>query len=396
MKKRLGILIYSLGGGGAERVLLTLLPHLKAAFDVFLFVLEDKNSYGVDVKYEVIGNSKSTDSALMKLLRLPFLARLLAAKLKEHNITHCFSLLNRPNYINIMALPFASHTALISEHATPSLQYQKGIGGKINKFLIRYLYPRAAHIVTVSHGVCQDLIHNFNIPQTHITTIYNPFDMDAIYQQSLEESPRIAFLKQEKDKGRMVFVSIGRLDSGKNHHIILEAMQALCLAMQKPPLLFILGQGELHTQLQEYITNNKLEDCIYLEGFVANPYPYIKHAQATVCASLHEGFLNVLVESLALGVMPISSDCPNGPREILQSQMPAYNHENEITPYGILFPSHFANISKAHSLSCLIKILQDVCSKSISFDADVLKSRAMDFEQHKIAAQYITLFISKM
>ena len=127
MKPRLAILIYSLGGGGAERVLLTLLPHLQAVFDVHLFVLEDKNSYGAEVDYEILGDSKSNESAAQKLLRLPFLAHVLARKLRHSHIKLCLSLLNRPNYINLIASKITGHTAIISEHATSSLQYQKDL-----------------------------------------------------------------------------------------------------------------------------------------------------------------------------------------------------------------------------------------------------------------------------
>lgn len=388
MKPRLAILIYSLGGGGAERVLLTLLPHLQAAFEVRLFVLEDTNSYHANIAYEVIGDSKSSESAALKLLRLPFLARKLAAKLCNYQIDCCLSLLNRPNYINLLAAKISKHKAIISEHATPSLQYAKGLGGFANRWLIRTLYPKAAHIIAVSYGVRNDLINHFTINPNQITTIHNPFDIASIQAQSLEKNPRILELENQKRAGRIMLVSIGRLDSGKNHRLLLQAMAQLKL--KTPPLLLILGQGELQQTLQDFITTHHLCDCVFLEGFVRNPYPYIKLADATICTSLYEGFLNVLVESLALGVLPISSDCPNGPREILQSANPPYNTTIETTRYGILFPSSTTNDAEL-SLQCLIDILTNLCAGKISFDSTILQTRANDFETTKIAQQYCDL-----
>ena len=58
---------------------------------------------------------------------------------------------------------------------------------------------------------------------------------------------------------------------------------------------------------------------IVLEGFVDNPYQYIKNADVFVLTSLWEGFGNVIVESLALGTQVVSTDCDSGPNEILEN-----------------------------------------------------------------------------
>lgn len=390
MKPRLAILIYSLGGGGAERVLLTLLPHLQAAFDVHLFVLEDKNSYGAEVDYEVLGDSKSDESAAQKLLRLPFLARALARKLRDSHIKLCLSLLNRPNYINLIASKITGHTAIISEHATPSLQHQKGLGGAINRWLIRALYPHAAHIIAVSDGVRNDLATHFGIQ--NITTIHNPFNLAQIKSQSLMTNTRIAELEHQKHAGRILLVSLGRLDSGKNHRLLLLAMARLKQILAAPPLLLILGEGEQRDNLHEMINAHNLADCVVLEGFVRNPYPYIRLANATLCASLYEGFLNVLVESLALGILPISSDCPSGPREILESTNPPYNTTTEITRYGVLFPSSSIT-NEETSLDCLVAILAQLCDRELSIAPEILEERACFFDTTRIAQQYCTFLM---
>lgn len=43
--QKLGIFIYSLGSGGAERVVATLLPILSLKFEVHLILMNDKISY---------------------------------------------------------------------------------------------------------------------------------------------------------------------------------------------------------------------------------------------------------------------------------------------------------------------------------------------------------------
>ena len=48
-----------------------------------------------------------------------------------------------------------------------------------------------------------------------------------------------------------------------------------------------------------------------------NPYPYLKKADVFILSSLYEGLPNVLLESLSLKKFIISSNCPTGPKEIL-------------------------------------------------------------------------------
>jgi glycosyltransferase involved in cell wall biosynthesis len=62
-----------------------------------------------------------------------------------------------------------------------------------------------------------------------------------------------------------------------------------------------------------------IENDIDLPGFVSNPYAYMARAALFVLSSLWEGLGNVLVEALALGTPVVSTDCPSGPREVLQN-----------------------------------------------------------------------------
>ncbi len=392
--KKLAILIYSLGGGGAERVLITLLPYLQKKFEVHVFLLDDKNSYGIEIDYEVIGSSKSTESSILKFLKIPFLAFLYARKLKKEGITLSLSLLNRPNYINILAAWFAPMTSIISEHATPSKQYRgNSLGALISRWLIRFLYPKARHIIAVSYGVKNDLEQHFNIVPSLITTIYNPFDIQEIHELGQKTSTRIQELQSFKQK-RNILVAIGRLDSGKNHRFLINA---IALFKQRytaiaPPLLIILGEGALKDMLIGLISENKLEDCVILEGFVPNPYPYIALADATICSSLYEGFLNVLVESLALGIPAISSNCPSGPKEILKSQKDGYSCEREITQYGVLYPIMSAStLNEQECLDILVHILYEIHIGIITFDKTQLRKRAEDFDKNIINKLYFEI-----
>jgi glycosyltransferase involved in cell wall biosynthesis len=80
----------------------------------------------------------------------------------------------------------------------------------------------------------------------------------------------------------------------------------------------ILGEGEERQPLEALARELRLDADVALPGFVSNPYAYMKRAAVFAASSRWEGFGNVLVEAMACGAPVVSTDCPSGPREILE------------------------------------------------------------------------------
>jgi glycosyltransferase involved in cell wall biosynthesis len=82
--------------------------------------------------------------------------------------------------------------------------------------------------------------------------------------------------------------------------------------------LLILGEGEERTRLQALATELALSDDVALPGFRDNAMAYMAASKVFALSSAWEGLPTVLIEALAAGARVVSTDCPSGPREILQ------------------------------------------------------------------------------
>ena len=113
----------------------------------------------------------------------------------------------------------------------------------------------------------------------------------------------------------MKIINVARLTDQKDHLTLLMAIKKLSKLIKCK--LVIIGKGYKEKQLKKYISENNLQKFVKLIGYKENPESFIKISDVFVLSSRYEGLPNVLVESLYLKKYIISSDCPTGPKEIL-------------------------------------------------------------------------------
>lgn len=373
---KIAVFIYSLGGGGAERVVSQLIPYLENnGFDVYLVLMNNTCVYPFETKNKpfFLENSKTTESNVLKFLKIPFLAYKYHIFLKKNKINKSFSFLTRPGFISVLTKWFnKKRTIIISERSNSSLQYgNHNLQSWINNFLIKELYPKADLIIANSNGNAQDLITNYNVPRYKITTIYNPISLEAIF--AIE--PKKDFF----DTNYFNLVSVGRLDNGKNHQLLIKSLEFFKLQKVR---LYIFGDGILKTELEKTIQDLKLENRVFLMGFESNPYKYLKAADLFVFSSNHEGFPNVILEAMACELPIVSTNCPSGPNEIFKVNTDYDFSDNVLTDYGILVPRN--NIKKMVEA---INILMQNKKYYQNCKTQVVK-RVEDFEANKILDEF--------
>ena len=112
------------------------------------------------------------------------------------------------------------------------------------------------------------------------------------------------------------FCHVSRLVPGKDIITVLKAFD-LFAKTHKDVSLYIVGDGNKRREFEEFAHNLNASSRIFFVGETQNPYGYIRGSLANILSSEYEGLPTVVLETIALNRICISSDCKNGPREIL-------------------------------------------------------------------------------
>lgn len=177
---------------------------------------------------------------------------------------------------------------------------------------LRRAAARSDGVIAISHGLARQFVALTGHDPSGVHVIHNPAVTPELAQRAAEplEHPWIG-----SDRPPLI-VAAGRLTAQKDYPTLLRAFAGL--RAQRPCRLMILGEGELQGALQQLVDELGITADVAFLGFQSNPWRYMRHAAVFVLSSAWEGFGNVLAEALSLGVPVVSTDCPHGPREILQ------------------------------------------------------------------------------
>lgn len=160
-------------------------------------------------------------------------------------------------------------------------------------------YRMMDNIVFVSEGARRDFSDMFGISGVHLKVVPNIIDTPAILKRSVESVTR------EK---AFTMVAVGRLVEVKRYDRMLEAARILS-EEGRDFRLWILGTGPLEKPLKEITLKLGIEDKVSFLGFQPNPYPYIKAADIMLMASDTEGYGMAMIEAQTLGTPVVATAC---------------------------------------------------------------------------------------
>ncbi|MEL6625341.1 MAG: glycosyltransferase [Bacteroidota bacterium] len=382
------ILINSLAGGGAEKVVLTLLKELKqAGAPVELILLEKERFYDLpeNVQITYLTDFEAIQNPVVKLFYVFVTALRLKRHVKKNNITVVQSHLIRSNYINVLSQVLGStHQSQIVNHMMASFDKKRGFLGKVNLWLYKQLYTRANMIVSISKVMKQDLDDFFKLEERerHMV-IYNPHDVDAIKARAKESPTEFAFDPQKK-----YIISVGRLVERKRVDLTIQALGHI-RQYRNDVELIVLGDGGEMEHYKQVAARENVTQQVHFLGHISNPFPYLANSDAFVLASTDEGLPNIIIESMIAGTAVISSDCKSGPRETLSptSDINIYlKDEIEVAEFGILFP-----VLDAEKLAEALTLMMENEDMRNEYVEKGLK-RAEAFRSSRVARAYMKTF----
>jgi len=306
-------IIPSLRGGGAERVIVTLLRHFdRSKFRLALAVVDMREAaYRGDVPEDVeiidLGCAR-VRYALPKIIRLIWrrCPDVVFSTLGHLNLALAIIRPLLPDGVRYVARESIVVSEIIRHDRTSQMW----------GWAYRHFYRRFDAVVCQSHDMRDDLVVNFALPEERAVVINNPVDVERI--RHLAAEPVVTGFEQKNgsDGNALIhFVTAGRLANQKGFDLIIRAL-ALCGSSRFR--LTILGEGPLLGDLMQLAQDRGVAPQVRFVGFQKNPYPFFARADAFVLSSRFEGFPNVVLEALACGTPVIATPAPGGVREILE------------------------------------------------------------------------------
>jgi glycosyltransferase involved in cell wall biosynthesis len=355
--------LMDLNGGGAEKVMLSLANGFaKQGLEVDLVLVKLEGEYLTSISPKV----RTIDLKSHRLIAgLPQLIKYL----RKNRPKVMISALEDPNTIAIIAKVLARVSTrtivTVHNHLSRECMQSNHLKRKLTPLFIRWLFPLADKVVSVSQGVADDAARLSGLNPEHIQVIYNPIFSPDLLEKFKTPVNHHWF----DDRQPPVILGVGRLTKQKDFATLIRAFALV--RRQYSVKLMILGQGEELPALEALVKELNLVNAVTFAGFVANPYAYMSKAKMLVMTSIFEGFGNVLVEGMVAGISVVSTDCESGPSEILANGK-----------YGML-----AAVGDVQGLAtAMINTLNN------PLDPEILKKRGQEFSLEAALTKYQRLF----
>jgi glycosyltransferase involved in cell wall biosynthesis len=312
--QHIALFLPCLAGGGAQRVMVTFANELSTlGLRVDLVVGSAAGPFRAEISSAVslleLGSPRA-GRCLLPLVRY----------LRQERPDWLLSTLLRANIIAVAAQRLSgSRTRVwLREATTPSRAFLAepwwlGLG---SRWALKFAYRQADGIVAPSQGVADDLcaLTGAELRQK-LHVLMNPIPTREISQLATAPLPQAL-----SEIPKPWIVGCGRLYGAKGFDVLIRAVAELQTLSELRPSLIILGEGQDRASLVRLAAELGLAERTHFPGFVDNPFRVLGRAAVFVLSSHFEGCPNVLLQAMACGVPVVSTDCPSGPREILQHE----------------------------------------------------------------------------
>lgn len=307
----IALVISSLNSGGAERVLVGMANWwVSRGVHVTIITYSTGNDFydllpGVNrVRLDLLHNSTGPlDAIRMFIWRVLCLRRAIKASKPDCVV----SFIDKTNVLTLLACLGSSLRVVVSERTNPEHYHIRKAWGVLRDIV----YRRADTVVVQTESLRSWA--EMRVSPSRVAVIPNALDKERIM---LMDSASVI----SPTSGMRSIVAVGRMSHEKGHDLLIKAC-AKILPQYPGWCLDLVGDGPLRGQLEQMAQINGISSQVHFHGQLKNPFGVVKGADLFVLPSRVEGFPNVLLEAMALGVPAVSFDCASGPSELITSQV---------------------------------------------------------------------------
>ena len=319
-KKQILFVIESLGCGGAEKSLVSLLSLLnKDKYDLSIWMIHPEGAFLSFLPNQVKVVEQPKYNAFESLLfnlssviySLVWRLNKIVGKSEYWGETYYKS---RGWAIKVPKgkwdVVFAYHQGLVTYIVADKFHECKKVGW-VNADIFKTGYNIAFNstfyrkidcicpVSEILHELMDNRMPEFSTKYHTVWDIINPSVTRTLSRKQVEQ------LKTNSDE--YVFVTTGRLHVLKGYDMAVEAAHFLKQKGVKFKWYFI-GEGAQRGNIERQINLLGLQDEVKLLGMKTNPYPYMVQADVYVQTSRHEGFGMTIAEAKILGIPVVSTN----------------------------------------------------------------------------------------
>ena len=365
---RILFLLYSLGGGGTERVTATLSNYwTQHGKEVAIATLSDGVPDFYDLHPQVHRVSLNLQQVSKNVLAATHynIRRIAAVRklIRQNSPDVVIAMGTTANVLlSLASIGMQRRVFVGSERAYPPMPPLPKFWQVLRQYSYRYLTALVAQTAKMREWIQQ------NTNARRVVVIPNPVEFPIP-----SGVPHLEPQKVVSSRGKWV-IAVGRLEHEKGFDLLVQAFGRIT-ANHPDWNLAILGEGRKRPELERQRTLLGLSSRVIFPGRVGNLGDWYQASHLFVLSSRYEGFPNVLLEAMAYGLPAVCFDCDTGPSDIVQTGV-----------NGILVP-----VGDVDALSQAIDMVMrdDALRRSLAERAVEVRER---FRLEKVASQWEGLF----